>query len=1116
MSTSSYASHVSSAEITYKHIIGNEYDITLKLYRDCSGIQAPTSPSIQAFSTSCGQLTNLTLVQKSFREVSSLCSSLLPSSSCNGGSLFGIEEHIYSIRFTLPVACSDWKFSYQVCCRNGVITNSQNTNVYDLYVETTLDNTIGPNNSPQLLNHPFFSACSGVPISYSPSVIDDDGDSLVFQLINPLDATAVNIPYVVPFTPTYPIATSPPNSFGFDTATGMMNFTPSGSQMGIIAMRVDEYRNGQKIGSVMRDYQLTIQSGCTNTNVQVAPPNIGSGGTLTGNEIKTCSGQMLSFSILASDADINDTLTLISNVSDLPGASITVTGTNPIVVVFNWSVPINATGTYPLKISITDDACPIKSEESILLIISINGIVAGLADSTICTGSTQSIQLNSQLISLNGNGTYQWSPATGLSNPSIANPVATVSSPITYTVTYTENGCTVSDFVNIIYNGSFSVNPSSDTICAGASTQLNAVFQGTYQPSCGISSNGCNGPQSNVQIGTDVTATGPNGTSNEAGSPFMGFYHDGKWQAIYKASELNALGLTEGLLTSMALELSNVLSTMPYSDFTISLACTQDTFDLNTPYFLPNTATVYNSAFSPVVGWNTFTFSNQYYWNGIDDLLIQICYDNSTFSNYDHVYYTETNNISVIYSRVDWEFGCTINYNIQTTNRRPNLRLTSCPENFASISWTPTAGLDNPMIGDPIASPNTTTTYVATVNNDGCTYQDSVLIVVNQLINASLNVTNPTCTTSGSITVTANGGAMPYSYAWSDATIGNTTTATGLTGGTYTVTVTDNEGCAAIATSTLPAANSTAPTGLVISNPGACAGDTISLTATGGSPGTGASLVYYENSCGGALIADPNQVIVSGAANYFVRYEGPCGVTSCASTSVNCFAGYIVEASVLLEGPYQTSSSLMVDDLRVGGLLPFSEPFTGLGFLHLNGGGNESTVAAVFSATGPNAIVDWVFVELRQAADDTTPFATRSALLQADGDIVDMDGVSGVDFAGSTVTSGNYWVVIRHRSHVRIMSASLVNIDGVTPGVYDFNSQGAYGNGIKTLLNGDKVMYEGDLNQDGAVNSADRSMIWNARNQTGYLVEDSTLDGFCMADDRSQNWNNKNVSTQVP
>lgn len=226
-------------------------------------------------------------------------------------------------------------------------------------------------------------------------------------------------------------------------------------------------------------------------------------------------------------------------------------------------------------------------------------------------------------------------------------------------------------------------------------------------------------------------------------------------------------------------------------------------------------------------------------------------------------------------------------------------------------------------------------------------------------------------------------------------------------------------------------------------------------------------------------------------------------------------ATLLVEASVQLEGPYDPSTGLMKDDLRGGGFLPLLEPYTSLGYTHVGGGG-EMTNSIVFNQTGSDAIVDWVFVELRESFSSLVPFATRSALLQADGDIVDVDGSSIVKFNNTGLASSQYWIVVRHRNHLDVMSSNAVTINSTTVGSYDFGSSGAFLGGMKTLVNGEQVMYEGDVNQDGSINAADRSALWNTRNQVGYLAEDSSLNSICSAADRSQNWNNRNQLSQVP
>ena len=146
--------------------------------------------------------------------------------------------------------------------------------------------------------------------------------------------------------------------------------------------------------------------------------------------------------------------------------------------------------------------------------------------------------------------------------------------------------------------------------------------------------------------------------------------------------------------------------------------------------------------------------------------------------------------------------------------------------------------------------------------------------------------------------------------------------------------------------------------------------------------------------------------------------------------------GDACEASVglraALDGPYSTATGLMSDGLRTQGLLPLTEPYTALGYPHVLGGG-ETTSPAVLAVTGADAIVDWVLVELRSALTPSTVVASRSALLQRDGDVVGVDGLSAVRFP---VLAGPYHVALRHRNHLGVMTASAMDLAS-SPGVID-------------------------------------------------------------------------------
>jgi hypothetical protein len=176
--------------------------------------------------------------------------------------------------------------------------------------------------------------------------------------------------------------------------------------------------------------------------------------------------------------------------------------------------------------------------------------------------------------------------------------------------------------------------------------------------------------------------------------------------------------------------------------------------------------------------------------------------------------------------------------------------------------------------------------------------------------------------------------------------------------------------------------------------------------------------------------------------------------------------GVRAAVKLMLDGPYEESSGLMRDDLRTGGLIPATEPYTALGFTHVLGGG-ESVAPAVLAAAGPDAIVDWVLLELRDAANPSALVATRAALLQRDGDAVDLDGASPVAFRAG---NGNYRVAVRHRNHLGAMTASAVALTNA-PAAIDLSSTATatFGTDARRLRDGKAMLWSGDAFRDGVL-----------------------------------------------
>ena len=226
-----------------------------------------------------------------------------------------------------------------------------------------------------------------------------------------------------------------------------------------------------------------------------------------------------------------------------------------------------------------------------------------------------------------------------------------------------------------------------------------------------------------------------------------------------------------------------------------------------------------------------------------------------------------------------------------------------------------------------------------------------------------------------------------------------------------------------------------------------------------------------------------------------------------------------VSPKIFLEGPY-TGNGMMSDNLRSGNILPTNQPFNNLTFAGtpaLPYSGTETTTTTVLSVTGNNAIVDWVLLELRDGADRTNVITRRAALLQRDGDVVDVDGTSAVQFANTP--TGNYYISIKHRNHLKFITQNAVSLGaGINSLNFTNNTIPLYGTNplrlIETILGVPiYAMYSGDLDRSGFIDATDRSAAWDFRNVTGYNVNDCDLDGSVGASDRSNTWNNRNVST---
>lgn len=296
--TSLQASHNLAGQITYKRLGPNFYEILLTTYTDptAAGVDRCTA-DIEIWG---GQGTNKTLIEV-LRDVPRENGN---AGGCESPARMGIfirptiKKNYYraTFRFNGPGV---FELRYRDVARINNVINIANSGNTAFYVATTLNNNpfIGDNNSPLLLNDPLDDACTNKLWTHNPGGYDPDGDSLVYSLINcqQYDPPNLNTPISVA---NYQFPGSFGGAFTIDRQTGLVTWnTPQTVGIYNISILIEEYRDGRKIGYVIRDMAIFVKP-CNNK-----PPIIEA---LRDTCVKA--GAFVSFPVRAYDPDPFDSL----------------------------------------------------------------------------------------------------------------------------------------------------------------------------------------------------------------------------------------------------------------------------------------------------------------------------------------------------------------------------------------------------------------------------------------------------------------------------------------------------------------------------------------------------------------------------------------------------------------------------------------------------------------------------------------------------------------------------------------------------------------------------------------------------------------------------------------
>jgi hypothetical protein len=181
----------------------------------------------------------------------------------------------------------------------------------------------------------------------------------------------------------------------------------------------------------------------------------------------------------------------------------------------------------------------------------------------------------------------------------------------------------------------FTVTTTNTLICFPADTAVfNLDFGATPTAICGTDPNLCASPN-NIQL----FQAGPftqNGTTTYP-TPYGNWYTYAKHQFLIRQADLNAAGVFAGKISSLAF---NVIamnnSIVNYPNFTIKMGCTSlSSMPAPTAPFVSGLQTVYSVASQPVsVGWVTHNFNQAYVWDGISNLIVEVCFGMNTTFNF--------------------------------------------------------------------------------------------------------------------------------------------------------------------------------------------------------------------------------------------------------------------------------------------------------------------------------------------------------------------------------------------------------------------------------------------------------------------------------------------------
>ncbi len=746
---SSKATHIVGGEITYVYLGANTYQITLKVYRDCSpGTSAYDNPlHITIFDTTG-------VVQQTIN-IPFPGAIVLPNNANNPCLIVPpnicVEEAIYETTVVLPPIAGGYNIAWQRCCRNGSILNIDNPiNTGSSYLTHIPGPFAYENNTPKYNQFPPTVICSSFPITFDHSATDPDGDSLVYSLCDPyIGGSSVGANPNPDLPPPYNFVTfingySALNPFGgnpqltIDPVSGLLSATPIDIGQFVVGVCVKEYRDGLLLSENKRDFQFNVTE-CTQSVQAVTTPSITNCSNLLVNlPNSSVGGQFYHW--------------------DFGVSSLTDDTSN----VFAPSYTFPDTGVYTVTLIVNPGT--ICSDTATTIVSIYPTLTAGMLAPDGCSGNN--IQFNDQSISTYGAVTqWLWNFGDLSNNSLIANPTHTYNNPGDYTVTLvvtTSLGCkdTIQEQVTML-TGPITNTFGDTTVCKLDFVGIGVDAIGTFDwsPNYQIDDTSSAFPIVNPQVNTTyyVTSTSSDGcietdsvvitvfdtviavlSSDTALCPGDCVNLTGIGGLFYTWSPATGLNVTDQSTVTACPP-----STQVYS-FTTWVGSCSDTKSVTVEILPLPTLTLddnLNLCKGDSVLLQPFGCTN-YSWSPSTGLSATNIANPTAFPTITTTYTvtaTDVNSCPIVLTD-----SIIINVIINTHTVSPETTIilgTSVSiyaNGGANYFWTPSESLSSSNSPDPVASPTVTTTYYVTIIfPDGCETLDSVIVRVdpNPIIN---------------------------------------------------------------------------------------------------------------------------------------------------------------------------------------------------------------------------------------------------------------------------------------------------------------------------------------------------------------------------------------------